>query len=227
MDLREQYNNFSSEFSREHVKKNQINRKVMYEFIGETLKNKKVLDLACGDGTDANYYHEIGGTIYGIDASKELISIAQQKYPNVIFEVGYAEELPHKDNYFDCVFSKYAIMTSNDMKPIFSEMYRVLKPGGLLVYLVTHPFRQFFERKNLADDYFEQTTVDSLILGSTILVKEPTHTMNDYLNKTFLSQFELIDYLEVFDPAAEQIYGAKYPGFFVLKAMKKDRNQKD
>lgn len=220
-DIRKQHNNFSQAFSFNQEMQNQVNRTIMYSFVGGDLSNKKVLDLACGDGVDAQYYKKIGGDVSAIDASKGLISIAKEKYPEVDFCVGLAEELSYGDEVFDCVFSKYAIMTSADMKPIFDEVYRVLKPGGEFIYLVTHPFRQFLERKNVEADYFSQTNVTSVILDATVEVVEPTHTMNEYLNEDFFSKYELLDFQESFDPAAEKIKGAKYPGFFIIKARKK------
>lgn len=220
-DIRKQYNNFSGTFSHNQIEKNQVNREVMYNFIPNDLSGKKVLDLACGDGVDANYYRELGGEVTGLDASEEMIELARNKYPDVDFKIGFAEDLPYQDEEFDCVFSKYAIMTSADMKPIFNEVHRVLKPGGEFIYLVTHPFRQYMERKDLSDNYFNQIEVQCNILDSTVTVVEPTHTMNDYLNTDFLSRFELVDYIEAFDPAAEQVHDGKYPGFFVLKAKKK------
>ena len=220
-DIRKQYDSFAQDFSINQKEQNQINRNVMYEFVGKDLKDKKVLDLACGDGIDVNYYQGLGAEVIGIDASKELIDIAAKKYPECKFDVGLAEELPYKKETFDAVYSKYAIMTSRDMKPIFDEVYRVLKQGGEFIYLVTHPMRQFFERRLLDDDYFVQTEVACNILNKTVSLIEPTHTFNEYFNVDFLSKFEVLDFIEVFDPAAESIYGARYPGFFVVKARKK------
>ncbi len=220
-DIRTQYDEFAQDFSVNQEEKNQINRFEMRSMTGTDLTNQKVLDLACGDGIDAEYYRTIGATVVGLDASQSLIDIAKTKYPSVEFIQGFAENIPFENNSFDAVFTKYAIMTSPDMKQIFNEMFRVLKPGGLLVYLVTHPFRQFIERKKLASDYFKQVIVDCLILEGTVELKEPTHTMNEYFNLDFFSKFEMIDYKEVWDPAAEQINGGKYPGFFIVKAKKK------
>ena len=128
------------------------------------------------------YYKKLGANIYGLDTSEELLKIAEKKLSEVKLKVGLFENIPFEDNYFDAVLSKYAIMTSANMEPVFKEIHRVLKPGGMMMYLVTHPFRQFFEKKEGKTDYFEQKIVDSHILGNTITVKEPTHTMTEFLN---------------------------------------------
>ena len=181
----------------------------------------KLLDLACGDGFDLEYCKELGSDIYGLDASEEMIKIAKERLPNIELKVGLFEDVPFEDNYFDTVLSKYAIMTSADMKQAFKEIHRVLKPGGMMMYLVAHSFRQFFEKKDEKADYFEQIVVDSNILNNTVTVKEPTHTMTEYLNDFLFKNFDVQAYDERWDPAAEAIGGKKYPGFFILKAKKR------
>lgn len=46
-----------------------------------------------------------------------------------------AEELPFLDNSFDIVFSRLAFHHFTDVTAVFSEMVRVLKPGGKLVMI--------------------------------------------------------------------------------------------
>ncbi len=220
MDLANQYDSFASDFSKNQdipENGNRFNREVFYNHIDFIKPGINLLDLACGDGTDLVYYKKHGADIYGIDASEELIKIARQKLPDSNLKVSLFESIPFEDNFFDAVLSKYAIMTSRDMNPIFKEIYRVLKPGGTMMYLVTHPFRQFFEKRDDKSDYFEQKIVDSNILGNTVRLKEPSHTMTEFLNDFLFKNFDVQTYDERWDPAAEIIDGKKYPGFFILK----------
>lgn len=221
LDIREQYNQFSNEFSVNQQEKNQINRTMAYEMVNSHLANSTVLDLCCGDGIDAGYFAQQGAKVVGLDASEGLINIAKATYPHIRFDVGLAEKLPYADNQYDVVYSKYAIMTSADMEPIFKEVQRVLKPGGVFVYLVTHPIRQFMEKKQHNANYFKKEIVDCVILDGTVTVKEPTHKFTEYFNKDFFEKFELVDYTEAYDPAAEMVNGAVYPGFMIIKAKKK------
>lgn len=221
LDLREQYNQFPQEFSFNQVDKNQVNRVMAYEVVAPHLANAEVLDLCCGDGTDAGYFTQQGAKVTGIDASQALVNLAKTEYPHIKFDVGLAEQLPYENEKFDVVYSKYAIMTSADMQPIFDEAYRVLKTGGVFVYLVTHPIRQFMEKKQSNANYFKKEIVDCVILDGTVTVKEPTHKFAEYFNKGFFEKFELVDFSEAYDPAAEMVNGAVYPGFMIIKAKKK------
>ncbi len=73
-----------------------------------------------------------GQLLPGLMRLKQWLLLQDKKYPTIDFTVGLAEQLPYKNESFDIVTSKYAIMTSSDMRPIFTEIYRVLKPGAYL-----------------------------------------------------------------------------------------------
>lgn len=224
MNLATQYDNFAEDFSHNHnigENSNSLNRTDFYGYIDFLKPGMKVLDVACGDGTDLLYYRNLGVEVYGIDASAEMIKLAHSKVSDIPLVVGTFENMPYEDSYFDAVLSKYALMTSADMEPAFKEIHRILKPGGTMLYLVTHPFRQYFEKRNPQADYFTQEIVDSHILSGSVIVQEPSHTMNDFLNTFLFQNFDVQAYGEHWDPAAGQIDGRKYPGYFILKAVKR------
>jgi ubiquinone/menaquinone biosynthesis C-methylase UbiE len=223
--LATQYDKFADTFSKVHdlgEGSNRDNRVVFYNHINFIRPDTKVLDLACGDGLDMAYYRQLGAEVFGLDASEELVKIAQTCNPDCEIVVGdFTKELPYPDGFFDVVLCKYAIQTAEDMDPCFREVARILKVSGTFMYLATHPFRQFMERKGWVADYFEKTIVDSHILNNTVVVKEPTHTLSEYFDPCFLSRFLIQEYDEKWDAAAEQIGGGKYPGYFIVKAVKK------
>ncbi len=225
-NLSKQYDGFADTFSANHEvgeNSNNKNRLHFYSVLeGLSLPvHSRVLDLACGDGFDAQHYVDMGFETVGLDSSKEMIRIARKNHPTLNFRIGLAENLPYKNECFDAVFSKYAIMTSKDIGKILNEVHRVLRKDGYLVYLVTHPFRQYFERKDKDADYFQQEIVTSNILNNTVCVKEPSHTLNEFFSEKFLSAFDLISFEESFDPAAERIDGRTYPGYFIIVAKKR------
>ena len=224
MDLSKQYNNFAKKFSEindQGDNSNRDNRKTFYGNIDFIKPGVKLLDIACGDGLDLEHYKSLGAEIFGLDSSEEMIALAKKRLPDAVIKIGSFKKIPFESGGFDVVLSKYAIQTSSDMGPVFSEIYRVLKPGGIMMYLVTHPFRQYFEKRDETADYFEQKIVDTHILNNSILVKEPTHTLNDYLNDFLFKNFDLQFYKEYWDAAAEKIGGKKYPGYFIIKAVKR------
>lgn len=223
-DLAKQYNTFAKEFSAIHdvgENSNRYNREVFYGYIDFISPGTKVLDLGCGDGFDLLHYQELGATVSGLDASEEMLAIARFRLPNADIRCGLFSATGFDDAMFDAVLSKYSVQTTNDIEPVYREVRRVLKPGGTLLLLVTHPFGQFFERRGVGADYFSQTVVISNILGGAIQVAEPTHMLSEYLSPFFLQHFDLVAYDECWDRSAEQIDGQKYPGFLLIKANKR------
>lgn len=225
LHLARQYDAFACRFSELINVKNAVNRSAFYGQIDFPMDGRVVLDLACGDGSDMVYYQSQGAVVCGIDASKELIQIAKRRMPAADIRIGFMENLPYADNSLDVVLSKYAIQTSVDIAPIFKEVARVLKPGGIFMYLVTHPLRQFMEKTKGVDgkDYFRQEVTGALLFGGEITVQEPSHTFNEYLSRDFLSNFDVIGFEETCDLfSAEMIEGNIYPGFFIVKAKKRN-----
>ena len=71
-----------------------INR---YIFASDLVKNKKVLDAACGTGYGTALLAQSAERVFGIDISKEAISYAESNYSakNVNFAVANIESFPN------------------------------------------------------------------------------------------------------------------------------------
>lgn len=100
-------------------------------------KNKKVLELGCGTGSNLIFCSKEGMNSFGIDASQTAIDyaikFAKQEGVNCKFIVGDFTSLPYKKCYFDLIFDRSALSlcSINGFKEALNESYRVLKPGGL------------------------------------------------------------------------------------------------
>lgn len=226
-DIADQYDKFSKNYSENMETQDEIGNKRFYEILKSIdLKNKNLLDVGCGNGSDLSRFEKMGATTFGIEPSKDFVKLAKEKTPNSVVKRGKGENLPFEDKFFDVVVSKYAMQTSPDVPKIFEEVARVLKPEGYFIFLSKHPFRQFLEkinthkRENEEDniDYFKQEIVDSFIFEKTIHLKEPSHTLSEYFSPEILKKFDLQTFCEDKDfPSSEQIDGMTYPTFFVVK----------
>ncbi|MEX2604668.1 MAG: methyltransferase domain-containing protein [Gracilimonas sp.] len=136
---------------------NQIEDEILTRFYGcgspipLALKGKTVIDLGCGTGRDAFLVSKLVGPegyVIGIDMTEEQLEVAKRNTdkqmacfgfdePNVSFRTGYIEDLATagiQDNSIDVVISNCVINLSPDKKQVFSEIFRVLKPGGELYF---------------------------------------------------------------------------------------------
>jgi len=100
-----------------------------------------VADFGSGAGHDA--FEAAGlvgdyGKVVGIDFTPEMIEAAtntarERGYGNVEFRLGDLEGVPLPDNFADVVISNCVINLTSDKKKVFSEAFRVLRPGGRIV----------------------------------------------------------------------------------------------
>lgn len=113
--------------------------------IGEIahMKNKKVLEVACGRGAFACYFAKTyGARITGVDLSPDMIesSVSKAKTEGVEelteFKIADALDLPFPDNSFEIVVSECGpVGLVPEPQKVIDEMYRVTKQGG---YMVLH-----------------------------------------------------------------------------------------
>lgn len=105
----------------------------------------KALDVCCGTGDFAIALAEkigLNGHIIGLDFSENMLKVAEQKVkqmdlPQLEFVHGNAMELPFAENSFDYVTIGFGLRNVPDYMTVLKEMYRVLKPGGIIACLET------------------------------------------------------------------------------------------
>jgi len=100
-----------------------------------------VLDLGSGGGIDVFMAaKKVGpeGKAIGVDMTDEMLDLARRNaeeigIENVEFRKGDIEDLPVEDESVDVIISNCVINLAPDKDKVFSEAYRVLKPGGRML----------------------------------------------------------------------------------------------
>ncbi|HEY4622103.1 MAG TPA: methyltransferase domain-containing protein [Gaiellaceae bacterium] len=108
--------------------------------LGRLEAGERVLDLGSGAGTDSLVAAlQVGaeGSVMGIDMTPEMVEKARAgaaslALSNITFVEGEAERLPFDGESFDVVISNGVIDLIPDKDAVFSELHRVLLPGGRL-----------------------------------------------------------------------------------------------
>ncbi|HYW72655.1 MAG TPA: class I SAM-dependent methyltransferase [Pyrinomonadaceae bacterium] len=101
----------------------------------------RVLDIGCGSGWASRLLADYAsaGRVTGIDISDEMVELAREQsksYGNVDFEVASAEQLPFADHEFSHAFSMESLYYYRNIPGALSEIYRVMKAGGLFCAVV-------------------------------------------------------------------------------------------
>jgi len=97
-----------------------------------------VLEIGIGSGLNLSYYTKNVKHLTAIDPSEELWKKSNINTLSLPFEFefikAFAENIPLADNYFDTVVMTYTMCTIPDLNKAFSEIRRVLKPTGKLLF---------------------------------------------------------------------------------------------
>ena len=105
-----------------------------YVFAGKFVKDKAVLDVACGAGIGTHYLLTAGARCCtGLDIDDPSICYARAMYKGCEFSQCDATNLCVPDNSMDVVVSFETIEHLKDHLKFLSECNRVLKPGGVLI----------------------------------------------------------------------------------------------
>ena len=105
-------------------------------------KDKKVLEIGVGLGSDHQKFSESGADLFGIDLTEKAINHTSKRLSlynlKSNLSVGDAECLKFKEEVFDLVYSWGVLHHSPDTPKAISEVYRVLKKGGVAKIMIYH-----------------------------------------------------------------------------------------
>lgn len=183
----------------------------LLKFLGN-IKNKKVLDLGCGNGHNSYAFSKKGAKVIGLDSSKKMIDIAKTYYPKIEFIRGDATLL---DSYvpkgIDIVVASQVFLTvpsREKTKEIFQQVSKVLKKEGVFIFTDVH----FFRRDEMHDEFLDfdlpkdfnyfdsgflyDTTLKSAESAKKMKFKDTFWNLSDYMSLIKSAGFVIEDIVE-------------------------------
>ena len=106
--------------------------------MSKTTCNDTVLDVACGPGMVACEFAKVACHVTGIDITQKMIEQARKRQKefgldNLSWDIGTVLPLPYASEMFSVVITRYSFHHFLDPKAVLSEMYRVCRPGGVVL----------------------------------------------------------------------------------------------
>ena len=109
---------------------------------GNIAPGMRILDAGCGYGRNLVHLLREGGEIFALDGDPEGVAHVQQlaamlapALPSENFQVGAIEQMPFPDAFAEVVICNSVLHFARNerhFRAMLSELWRVLRPGGLL-----------------------------------------------------------------------------------------------
>jgi ubiquinone/menaquinone biosynthesis C-methylase UbiE len=185
-----------------------------------TLKGLNVLDAGCGTGWFTEYFANQGATITGLDISEQMVERTKTRVPSAtVVRANLAEPLKLEQDSFDLVLSSLALHYLEAWTLTFNEFNRVLKPDGLFIFSVHHPFEEF---KLFGKNYF--AVEERKRKQGTISFRRSLSVMTETLHQTGFVIERVLEPLpdaeyEKADPEGHEGL-LKFPGLLAIRARK-------
>ena len=169
-----------------------------------------MLEVGIGSGLNLPYYQKDNiKEIWGLDPSEELLLMAKQKANaegmDVQFINASAESIGLDDNFFDTVIITYTMCTIPNLNQALSEIKRVMKTDGRLVFCEhgTSPEPQVYKWQNRLNNVWSKISGGCNINKNIPLIIESSGLSISQLETMYL-------------PKTPKILGYNYWGFAVL-----------
>lgn len=181
---------------------------VPHEWFGD-LRGKRVLGLASGGGQQMPIFAALGAICTVLDYSphqleSERMVAEREGYDIRIVRADMTKRLPFDDGEFDLVFHPVSNCYVEEVRPIWRECFRVLRPGGTLL---------------AGTDHFVNYLVDSA--EERIINRLP---FNPLKNHDQMAQLEAEDAGVQFSHSLEEQIGGQLEAGFTLLALYEDTN---
>ncbi|MDT0304772.1 class I SAM-dependent methyltransferase [Streptomonospora wellingtoniae] len=209
----------------------------------DELRGARVLELGCGAGQCSRWLRTHGVEhVVGVDVSHRQLQHARRIDEQTGVEVATAQtdvqSLPFAAGAFDLVCSAFGgLPFVPDAGAALTEAARVLRPGGRLVFSVSHPMRWCFpdepgERGLTAEQsYFDRRAYVEEDAAGRALYVEHHHTTGDWVRAIASADLVLRDLVEPEWPGSNQqtwggwspLRGRLFPGTAIFAAAKPER----
>jgi SAM-dependent methyltransferase len=191
-----------------------------------------VLDAGCGPGVYAEWLAEHGARVVALDANRKMVRLARKRLVDKaqVLQAELGKPLDFAaDNSFDLIVAPLVMDYVEDWLVVFKEFHRILKPGGMLLFSMEHPFGKFYDHQ-ATSNYFDTDLVHYTWRGFGPQVDVPSYRrpLNAVLNPLIQAGL-CLDYL--LEPVPTEQFRATEPvdyeklvhspGFMCIRAVKR------
>ena len=125
-------------------------KKIVWAQLGD-IREKRILDFGSGEGITANHYAR-NNDVVAIEPSEEMLvnRWADFEYRQIQGDISKLSEF--EDNCFDVILCHNVLEYTEDKKRVLAELYRVLKPHGMISIVKHNRAGRVMQMAVLLDD---------------------------------------------------------------------------
>lgn len=207
------------------------------EWFGD-LAGKDLLGLASGGGQQMPIFAAAGARVTSFDNSAAQLRqdalVAEREGLQIGIEKGDAADLSRfADASFDLIFHPCSNCFMPDLSPIWSECFRVLRPGGALLAGFANPAMFIFDRYSEEKEgvlkvrhklpYSDIGSLEEWEVAEMFEKKEPleySHTLTDQIGGQIAQGFQITGFYEDYWTNNDRPLNAYMPAFIATRAVK-------
>jgi len=123
------HENFIKKYEKNMVERDQED----FLRILDTIKGKRILDVGCGSGTNAQYFSQRGYEVVGIDLVDEFLQYAKKRCSAQFIKMDM-REMTFKQESFDGIWACASLLhiPKRDLLPVFHDCRKILTDKGIL-----------------------------------------------------------------------------------------------
>ena len=168
------------------------------------LNGKAVFEMGCGSGHSLKWCAEHGATeLYGLDISEQQINTAKKLLEDsglscTLFHQPMEEDSGIPKNYFDVVYSIYAIGWTTDLQRTIKNAASYLKQGGIYIFSWDHPLLHCVDLESIAISGGNRiTSTEERIIFNGNYLEEDYYTFEKNGNPLTLQNRKISTYINV------------------------------
>jgi len=165
-------------------------------------KDLTVLDLGCGNGYWTKLLAKKYKKVVGIDNSQNLIKIAKSKrqLSNIEYKLVEIEaDFPFTNDSFDLIFSNMVIHYIKNINKLAQELYRIIKPNGLIILSFAHPIFESSKNPSLKSIKI-RTPYKTFTLGGSAELTLQYEPLDLVIKKFLDADFKLVQQKDAIIP---------------------------
>ncbi len=150
------------------------------------IAGRDVVEIGCGTGKNTEWLAQHASTVVGLDLSPEMLARARARVtnPHVTFiEHDVQRTWPVADESVNAVIGNLVLEHVSNIRIIFHEAQRVLRPNGTLFLCELHPFRQ---RLGSQAQFTDKKS------GDRLKVEAYSHDISEYVNSGIEAGLQLV-----------------------------------